>query len=120
MTPQTTRRTPRATDAIRTVRIARTLAALAPEVAGIRLTPVWTDRGGVPRRRTHVLLLDGHGRPFNAPLAAHRIARDLLHQQFSRADWNRSHRYEVRTGRLSPMATSFGPRELGRHEGDAR
>lgn len=104
-------RTPRAADAIRTVRIARELHTLAPEAATVRLTPVWTDTAGPMRVATMILLLDDHGRPCGS-LAASRAARDLLRRDFSRADWTRSHRYDVSTGRLYPLAGPVAPAEL--------
>lgn len=108
---RTGRRTPRAADAIRTVRIARALAALAPDAARVRLTPVWTDRAGVPRMATVVLITDNHGRPTGSQ-TAHRVARDILRQQYSRANWARQQRYDVHRGRLTPLYNAFGPAEL--------
>lgn len=113
MATSTMPRLRRAYLAVRTVRIARQLAAAAPGAAIIRTTPVWTDANSPSLRlKTLVTLDDANGRPVEADIAAHRLARDLLRQSFSSVDWSRAHRYEVRTGRLSPLVTSFGPAEL--------
>ncbi|MGW7197255.1 hypothetical protein [Streptomyces chryseus] len=112
MTPEINpRRIPRAAHAVRTVRIARTLHNLVPDAAVVRLTPVWSDRTGVPRMGTVVLITDDYGRPTGS-VAAHRLARAVLRQQFTTAAWDRQQRYDVTTGRLTPQANPFGPREL--------
>lgn len=112
-------RTPRITHAIRTVRIARELHHLTPEAVTVRLTPVTTDRTGRPTLAHVVLILDGHGRPCGT-LAAHRVARRAIRRQHTAADWTRSQTYDIRTGRLTAMATLFGAAELGVHEGGPR
>ncbi|MFE4205389.1 hypothetical protein ACFRSX_23820 [Streptomyces goshikiensis] len=110
-TPQP-RRAPRATVAVRTVHLARALAALSPAIATVRTTPVYSDFSGRPRTATLVTLDDEHGRPVTADRATHRAALALLRQQFTLTDWTCQRRYDVRTGRLVPLATPFGPREL--------
>ncbi|MEU7046068.1 hypothetical protein AB0A77_34130 [Streptomyces varsoviensis] len=112
-TEDTRRRAPRAAIAVRTVRIARELHHLVPEAAVVRFTPVWTDRTGTPRLAQVVTLLDSYGRPVDAGLAAHRYARDLVRRNFSRADWTRQHRYDVRTGHLAQLGAPQLPPAFG-------
>ncbi|MFD8005717.1 hypothetical protein [Streptomyces mirabilis] len=104
MNPNRTRRTPRAAVAVRTARIARVLADVAPGTAAVRTTPVPPDVLS-PNGRTLVALDDSHGRPVTVGHSAHKAARDLLRQQFSLSDWTLPHHYDVRTGRLYPLGT---------------
>lgn len=107
--PQLTRpHTSRAAIAVRTTRIARILTALVPEVASVRLTPVWTDALEEARRQTLVTLHYADGREIGADLAAHHTAHDLLHASFAGADWKRQHHYDLRTGRLTLVEGAFG------------
>lgn len=100
-------------DSTLAARIRAALTEAAPGVTTIRLTPLWTDSTGVPRRTTWVTLDDINGRPLAADCAAHRTARDLLHETFPLADWSRMHAYDVHTGTLRALAAPTGPRELG-------
>lgn len=104
-------RLPRVALAVRTVRIARALHSLTPEAVAVRLTPVTTTRNGVPRTGIVVLITDNLGHPVGS-MAAHRLTRDVLRRDFTRIDWTRPHLYEIRTGRMTPMAGPFGPSEL--------
>ncbi|MFC5720349.1 hypothetical protein ACFP1Z_09265 [Streptomyces gamaensis] len=106
-------RPPRAAEAVRTVRIARELRVLSPEAATVLLTPVRTDRDGFPCAATVVALLDEVGHPVGITAASARIVRDVLRRDFSRANWSRPHRYEVRTGHLVQRGAPQLPPALG-------
>ncbi|GAA3237113.1 hypothetical protein [Streptomyces lavendulae] len=106
------RRAPRATVAVRTVHLARTLAAISPDIAAVRTTPVYTDVSGHPRTATLVTLDDVDGRPVAADRPAHRAALAALRRQFTLTDWTCPRRYDVRTGRFVPLAPVLPPLEL--------
>lgn len=112
MTHQTTRRAPRAAQAIATVRVAREIHLLCPDAATVTITPVWTDRTGQARLAHVVTIRDAYGRATGSR-AAHRVAHRAVRQQHTRADWRRAHIYTVPTGRLAPMAAPTTPAEMG-------
>lgn len=90
--------------------VAAALWAEVPGVATVRLSPVWTDTAGLPRRQTLVTLHDTLGRHLVADLGRHRAARDVVRGAFDLpdAEWNRQWVYTVASGTLAPPA-SFRP-----------